>query len=160
MDEGITGDEELLRYNRRLKKAMLDVMFRDVETFYVHCMPNSMLEIGRRGLIEKESKDGIILVFGPYSTRHLSWDDNLIYCDMQFGRWEQVTIPYECIARMFDKTGQVIMQWAVLTAPDGETLVQTAPVATLQGPPGPAEDPPEGDRHRVIQVDFTKKKKS
>lgn len=160
MDEGITGDEEQLRYNRRLKKAILDVMFRDVETFYVHCMPSSLLEIGRRGLVDKETKEGIILVFGPYSTRHLSWDDNLIYCDMQFGRWEQVAIPYECIARIFDKTGQVIMQWAVLNTPDGQE--EPAPAARIPEPIATeAQAPVTGDdAHRVIKVDFTKKKKS
>ena len=160
MDQGVTSDEEQLRYNRRLKKAILDVMFRDVETFYVHCMPNALLEIGSRGLVEKESKEGIILVFGPYSTRHLSWDDNLIYCDMQFGRWEQVAIPYECIARIFDKSGQVIMQWAVLTAPEGEQSSEPRPPAPEKSAPERAPGVVPVEEHRVIQVDFTKKKKS
>ncbi len=162
MDEGTTGEGEVLLYNRRLKKAILDVMFRDVETFYVHCMPNPLLEVGSRGLIEKEGKEGIILVFGPYSTRHLSWDDGLIYCDMQFGRWEQVVIPYECIARIFDKTGQVIMQWAVMTASESEQQ----PVAVVP-PPESAQESKAADGQteaeeskRVIKVDFTKKKKS
>lgn len=161
MSEDKKNDAETLAYNRRLKKAVLDVMFRDVETFYVHCMPDPHLEVGKRGLVDKEGKEGIIFVFGPYSTRHLSWDDLCIYCDMQFGRWEQVAIPYECIARIFDKSGQVIMQWAVLGDVESQSEVRPAVTAEAEvsGLPKPTAARIDAEESsRVIQVDFSKKK--
>lgn len=104
--------EEIVVYNKKLKKSVLDVLFQVTDTFYVHCMPDPQLIIGKRGLVDKETKDGIILVFGPYSTRHLSWDDDFIYTEMQFNNvWEYITIPFESIFRTFDKNGQILMQW-------------------------------------------------
>jgi len=129
MNNGDEGSQDLLEYNRRCKQAVLDVLFREAETFYVHCMPNPLLSIGRRGLQDKEKAEGILLVFGPYSTRHLSWDDRFIYCDMQFGQWEHVSIPYECIIRMFDKAGHVMMQWVTMVDP--ETQKPARPELTL-----------------------------
>lgn len=116
MEGGNQNEEELLEHNRKLKKAVLDVMFQHCDTFYIHCMPDPELQIGTRGLVERENEEGIVLVFGPYSTRHLAWDERYLFCELQFTRWEQVRIPYECVGRVFDKGGQVIMQWATMTA--------------------------------------------
>ncbi len=176
MDSGNENQEELLAYNRKMKKAVMDVLFRETETFYVHCLPNPALSIGKRGLVEKEKTDGIILVFGPYSTRHLSWDHRLIYCEMQFSKWEQVTIPYECVARMFDKTGQVDMRWATMVDPEGievpgrpaltvtsgearDTSDKTTPEErTEPGKDAADRETPEADKDgRVIEVDFRKR---
>lgn len=122
---------ELIEYNRRLKRAILDVMFRETETFYIHSLPHPRLVIGRRGLVEREKTEGIILVFGPYSVRRLEWDEQAVRADLQFGsRWEHVVIPYECIVRIFDKSGQVIMQWATMAVREVE-----------QQPPGEKGEP-------------------
>jgi len=137
-------------YNRRLKKAILDVMFLEVETFYIHCNPHPELLIGNRGLVDKEKEEGIILVFGPYSTRHLSWDEHAIHCDMQFNKWEHCSIPFISISRIFDKEGQVIMQWAVYEhSTSAETQSSEADSALTE----------EEKKSRVIEVDFTKKNK-
>ena len=168
MDSGDTDDSDLLEYNRKLKKAVLDVLFSQCDTFYVHCMPNARLLIGKRGLVEKEKTDGIILVFGPYSTRSLSWNETSIQCEMQFGRWEPVLIPFECIGRTFDKSGQVLMQWATIEAPEEEPKIQEAAneknesdiktVAPKKRKKNEEEDEVKGES-RVIEVDFTNKKK-
>ena len=126
--------KEQLEYNRKLKKAVLDAMFREVDSFYIHCMPNPLLVIGERGLIDKEKSEGIILAFGPYSTRTLDWDDRFIFCDMQFSRWENVTIPFECIYRIQDSTGQVVMQWKTLVDPEAEKKEQPPPELKLKTP--------------------------
>jgi hypothetical protein len=164
MDTVDTSPEELVIFNRKLKKATLDVLFTLCDTFYIHCMPNPLLMIGKRGLADKEKTEGIILVFGPYSTRHLNWDEKSIQCEMQFGKWERVNIPFECIARMFDKSGQVIMQWATLISPEpasdaAKTETQKIPEKT-DASPGKSTARPRGNKNgSVIEVDFSKKKK-
>ena len=164
MDTVDTSPEELVIFNRKLKKAILDVLFSNCDTFYIHCMPNPLLKIGKRGLIEKEETEGIILVFGPYSTRHLTWDEKSIQCEMQFGKWEKMIIPFECIARMFDKSGQVIMQWATLVSP--EPISEEASVKTGINSSSKKEETSKRKSTKssktknssVIEVDFSKKK--
>ncbi len=105
-----TGD---ILLNRSLKKSVLELLFKKCHTFFIHCISHPNLKIGTKGLESpKEKKDGIVLVFGPHSMRHLSMDDTYLHCELQFNRWESLQIPYECIVRMFDKTNQVFMQWA------------------------------------------------
>lgn len=163
MDNGETPPEEMVLANRRFKKAVLDVMFSMTDTFYIHCTPNPLLDIGRRGLVDREKNDGIILVFGPYSTRNLTWDDNFIICEMQFSRWENVRIPFECISRIFDKAGHVAMQWATMVSQDTPASTPAKTSSDAETPP-PAEVP-ETERagagtskSRVIEVDFSRKK--
>ncbi|MDH5656147.1 MAG: ClpXP protease specificity-enhancing factor SspB [Spirochaetia bacterium] len=160
MDTSDISPEELVLLNRKLKKSILDVLFSNCDTFYIHCMPNPLLQVGKRGLIDKEKTEGIILVFGPYSTRHLDWDDRSIQCEMQFGKWEYVNIPFECIARMFDKSGQVIMQWATMVSPE--------PLENHRSEPQEMQSKTESRKKTVkkkkekngavIEVDFSKKK--
>ena len=59
-----------------------------------------------------------MLIFGPHSLRHLFLDDEYIHCELQFDRWESLQIPYECIARMFDKGNQFYMQWTTYSPED------------------------------------------
>ena len=165
MDTVDTSPEELVIFNRKLKKAILDVLFSNCDTFYIHCMQNPLLKIGKRGLIDKEKTEGIILVFGPYSTRHLSWDEKSIICEMQFGKWEKMIIPFECIARMFDKSGQVIMQWATLVSPEPVSEGSSEKTDILSGSEKTDEAPKKKSsksvrtkNSSVIEVDFSKKK--
>ena len=166
MDTVDKSPEELVTFNRKLKKATLDVLFTLCDTFYIHCMPNPLLKISVRGLVDKEQTEGIILVFGPYSTRHLTWDEKSIQCEMQFGKWEKVNIPFECIARMFDKSGQVIMQWATLVSaePASEEIQNDAEKQKIAEKTDTASKKKTA-RSRgakngsVIEVDFSKKKK-
>ncbi|MEQ9367188.1 MAG: hypothetical protein RIF32_23345 [Leptospirales bacterium] len=177
MEGGNQNEEELLNHNRKLKKSVLDVMFQHCDTFYIHCMPDPELQIGTRGLVERETEEGIVLVFGPYSTRHLSWDDQFLFCELQFSRWEQVRIPYECVGRVFDKGGQVIMQWATMTAeriklsnaqqesgprPTGKSASRGGgeKQSGKSQKAGVSEKPAKkGDESRVIEVDFRNRRK-
>ena len=163
MTTGSGDQEEMLLYNRKVKIAVLDVLFGQCDTFYIHCMPNPSLFIGNRGLIDREKTEGIILVFGPYSTRHLSWDEKFIHCEMQFSRWERIDIPFECIARMFDKTGQFIMQWSTLTASSGQpdSPIEIGPAETETDATlleKTEKTPKKGAPSRVIEVDFKNRK--
>ena len=179
MEGGNQNEEELLNHNRKLKKSVLDVMFQHCDTFYIHCMPDPELQIGTRGLVDKKTEEGIVLVFGPYSTRHLSWDDRFLFCELQFSRWEQVRIPYECVGRVFDKGGQVIMQWATMTAErtrlteatsssPAEPAKKSPPASIEKSTDAAAKDgatakrPKSGkksDESRVIEVDFRNRRK-
>jgi len=162
MDDEDKQSREMLLYNRKLKRAVLDTLFRETETFYIHCMPTPLLIIGQRGLVDGEKA----------STRHLSWDDSFIYCDMQFGKWEHVTIPYECIIRMFDKSNVLVIEWMTMIDPSLEeenkpelSLTEsttnekprTAPVINRQIET-PRSENNKFNESRVIKVDFTKKK--
>ena len=153
METGGPGPEQI-EANRKFKKAIIDVVFTHCETFYLHCMPHPHLHVGKRGLIDREEQDGIILVFGPYSTRNLSMDDRYLFCDLQFNRWESVRIPFECIARVFDKGGQVIMQWATIMEVDED---EPARAAKTPGPTVAQTEPPADSR--VIEVDFKNRKR-
>lgn len=134
--------QEEMKNLRKFKKAILDVLFNHCETFYIHCMPHERLVLGKRGLLKKEQTEGLILVFGPYSTRKLTWDDDFLECEMQFSRWEYVRIPFDCVVRMFDKSGQVIMQWAM-----PEQQEPTGPDLTL------LTDSEDGSNDRSSQKD-------
>lgn len=158
MDENKQVDIETLKLHRAFKKDILDVVFNHCDTFYIHCMPHPDLVIGQRGLKDKETEEGIIFVFGPHSNRNLSWDERYIFCDLQFSTWEAVSIPYECIVRVFDKSGQVIMQWATLHGPENEMSDPVSPVDTNEKNKE-LDLVQEGDPDsRVIEVDFRKGK--
>ncbi|MBW7857035.1 MAG: stringent starvation protein B [Leptonema sp. (in: Bacteria)] len=108
---------EDLEYNRRIKRALFESLFEVCETFYVQVMPHSELVIGMRGLVGKEKEEGIVMVFGPYSARRLSWDEWGVSCDMHFNGWEIVHIPWESITRIFDKEGQFFIQAVFMEKP-------------------------------------------
>ena len=113
--------DENLAYNRTIKKSILSQLFTLSSVFYVHCMNHPELILGRRKLSSQEQEEGIVLVFGPYSSRNLNWNDTSIVCELQFQYWENIIIPYESIARIFDKEGQVMMNLAaVYQEYDGE----------------------------------------
>ncbi len=171
MDSGEQNSDEMRRYNIELKKAILDVMFRLSDTFYIHCMPDPSLFIGSRGLVGKEESEGIILVFGPYSTRNLTWDETAIHCEMQFrSNWERVTIPFQSIFRIFDKNGQVLMQWITFKGemsagtsrpslvPDAAEEEKLMPEKDQKSTATPGKAEPTGST--VIEVDFASRKKS
>ncbi len=163
MDKGDTEDPQALEKNRKLKRAVLDAMFTHCDTFYIHCMPHPDLAIGKRGLVDREQEEGIVLVFGPYSARQLSWDERFLHCELQFSRWERISIPYECIARLFDKAGQVIMQWST---PKREAVESRRAEKPRKAEEPAADSSADGevaarkdDAPRVIEVDFRKRKK-
>ncbi|MCS7204399.1 MAG: ClpXP protease specificity-enhancing factor SspB [Leptospiraceae bacterium] len=136
-----TFTEEDLQYNRSLKKAIFEVLLEKTETFYLHCMMHSRLSTGDRKFTEKEIKEGIIFVLGPYSYRKLSWDEKGISCEMNFGKWETVYIPYECIFRIFDKGGHFLMQFVTMDIDDD------------------VFNDEEKESTNVIPLDFSKNKK-
>ncbi len=141
---------EDLKYNRSLKKSIFEVLLKETTTFYIHSKFHSSLFIGSRGLKEKEKEEGIILVFGPYSYRNLEWNEKGISCEMNFGKWEMVFIPYESIFRIFDKAGHFIFQFI--------TFEITGEVEQTEKAQSQTEDSVE-DADKVIKINFQKKKK-
>ena len=164
MADKITPED--VAYNRRVKRVVVESLLEVCETFYLHCMPHPDLFLGNRGLIDQESKEGVVLVFGPYSARRLNWDDRGIDCDMHFSRWEPVHIPWECVHRAFDKAGQFLMQWVVIDQSE-PILRDASKIIEEQAPPqtdkkeksqavaDASAEPPV----KVIKVDFAKRKK-
>jgi hypothetical protein len=154
MEKNFTVED--LKYNRSFKKAIFEVLLEQTETFYLHCLNHSELKIGTRGLLEKEKVDGIILVFGPYSYRKLSWDERGIYCEMNFGKWEDVFIPFECIFRAFDKAGHFIMQFITMEVKEEkkENSFQQEDLNVDH-----KKNPTKEQQNNVIKIDFKKHKK-
>ncbi|MBX7057960.1 MAG: stringent starvation protein B [Leptospirales bacterium] len=153
MERGAPPDQEQLQRLRQFKRATLDVMFQHCDTFYIHCQPHPDLQIGQRGLVQQEKEEGIILVFGPHSVRHLALNDRFLLCELQFSRWESVAIPFECILRMFDKGGRVMVQWAAPAASEEDSATRSAPAAAEDRLIRRSED------SRVIEVDFRRSRK-
>ncbi len=145
--------EEDLNYNKILKKSLFEVILEKTDTFYVHCMNHRRLSIGSRGLLENEKKEGIILVFGPYSYRNLDWDENAIYCEMNFGKWESIVIPFECIFRIFDKAGHFIMQFLNMELDSYEKKLQKESLNS------DSLKTKENSDDNIIKIDFSKKKR-
>lgn len=142
--------EEDLNYNKILKKSIFEVILEKTDTFYIHCMNHRRLYIGSRGLLENEKKEGIILVFGPYSYRNLDWDEHAIYCEMNFGKWETITIPYECIFRIFDKAGHFIMQFLNMELESYEKKLEESINSESEN---------KSSEDNIIKIDFSKRKK-
>jgi len=141
---------EMAEYSKLLKRSVLDTLLTKTTSFFIHCTPHTDLLLGQRGLINNEKSDGIVLIFGPYSTRNLQWDENAIFCEMQFGsQWQHVYIPYHCISRMYDKEGQFLMHW---TAYSISALEEAEPA------PKKERSQKSGDSN-VITVDFASRKK-
>lgn len=152
MDRSPPPDNSAIERLRQFKRATLDAMFTHCDTFYIHCQPHPELQIGRRGLVDQEKEEGIVLVFGPYSVRQLSMNDRFLLCELQFSRWESVAIPYECIVRMFDKAGQVIMQWAAPGSAESAETPKPRGAAHERGVKRASDS-------RVIEVDFRRSNK-
>lgn len=137
--------KEEIEYNKKIKKAIFEVLLEEANTFYIHCINHPKLIIGDRGLLEKEKEEGIVLVLGPYSYRNLHLDEKGISCEMNFAKWEYVYIPYECIFRFFDKAGHCLFQFLVIQNSEEESEKK--------------EEIPQNDKEKVIKIDFTKKNK-
>jgi hypothetical protein len=157
---------EELAYNRRVKKLVVEALFEACETFYLQCVSHPDLNLGGRGLTEREEQEGIVLVFGPYSTRRLRWDDLGIDCDMHFTRWESVHIPWECVKSAVDKAGHLLIQWLPMTVRepnlrDAAKVEQEEPSAAPEFQAGEKSDLPTPGREpeKIIEIDFTKRKK-
>jgi stringent starvation protein B len=141
---------EMIEYSKMLKRSILDTLFTKTTSFFIHCSPHSDLLLGQRGLINNEKTDGIVLIFGPYSTRNLQWDENAVFCEMQFGsQWQHVYIPYHCISRMYDKDGQFLMHWTAYNI--SERKEAEAPVKS--------EKIHKVSESNVITVDFASRKR-
>ncbi len=148
MDKSFTKED--LLYNKIFKSTLIKVLLEQTETFYLHCANHSQLQIGTRGLLEKEKQEGIILVFGPYSFKNLDYDDDGIYCEMNFGKWEKVYIPYECIFRAFDKAGHFLMQFLTMELEPEKEPEKKQNISKNE----------ELKHDNVISIDFNKKKKN
>ncbi len=114
------------KVNCALKRSAILSLVEHSPTFYLHCVAHPQLSLGRRKLTGREEQDGILLVFGPHSYRSLTLDKRFLCCELQFQRWETITIPLEAISRSFDKSSHVVMQWMTL-APTIEVRKKRTP---------------------------------
>ncbi len=156
-----------LKKRDNLKKEIIKLMFGYADTFFLQCMPDPKFYLGMRGLQGDEQKYGIILVFGAKSYRNLNLTDEGISCQLQFQKWEVIFIPYRTISRIFDKGGEMMMQWSITTRTDRKTI--ETQIGKLLGPEKqkkslrqtPREDflkKTAGKISNLIKVDFRKRK--
>ncbi|MGE4497604.1 MAG: ClpXP protease specificity-enhancing factor SspB [Deferribacterales bacterium] len=85
------------------KKELIKNVTANYLKFFMHISPHPGVVIGRRGLVDEEKTRGIVLVFGPQSYRDFRIEDSFISVTMKFsGRWEEVFIPFESVAAIFN----------------------------------------------------------
>jgi len=89
--------------NTSTKLNILKELITSSEKIYLHIIPHPDLFIGKRGLIDKEKEEGVVLVFGHQSYRNITFENNFIYVDMRFaGKWESLAIPVTAVTTVFD----------------------------------------------------------
>ena len=139
-----TISDQELKELREFKSEVIELYWEKFGTFYLHIMPHPDLEIGRRGLVGEEKELGIILVLGPKAVKDYFLDEKNLYCELQFGfTWEKLTLPWDCLFRVYDKAQNAVTQMRFFTAP----------VPTAEDPGNTAE------HSNIIQVDFGGKRK-
>lgn len=127
------------------KKELIGSVTANYLKFFMHISPHPGVVIGRRGFVDEEKTRGIVLVFGPQSYRDFRMEDSFISVTMKFsGRWEEVFIPYEAIAAVFNDpvTPEFIVNFRIQ---EKKTEQPKAEIETQQ----------EG---KIIRHDFGKKK--
>jgi hypothetical protein len=145
MEDKMTPED--IKMLRDYKARLFDLYWEKFGFFYIHVLPHPNLEIGKRGLVGKEKEQGVVLAFGSSACKDLSTQPDYLFAELQFGhKWEKLFIPWDCLYRIFDKSQNSITQLHVLT--DAEIDYQKSSPQT--------ETKSEG--HKVIEVDFTKKK--
>ena len=86
-----------------LKYSIFLEILKKYPRVFIHVMPHNGLIIGRRGLVEDETRLGILLVFGPQSYKNLAISGENLFVDMKFsGIWEKLSIPLDSIYAIFD----------------------------------------------------------
>lgn len=150
MDEILSKEE--VKALREFKSRLFDLYWEKFGFFYIHVLPHQSLEIGSRGLVNKEKESGVVLAFGPSACKEISSQQDYLYAELQFGfKWEKLIIPWDCVFRIFDKPHNSITQLKV---------VFDHPV--FDNPSGdkkPQEEVAKKQESNVISVDFTGKKK-
>jgi stringent starvation protein B len=87
----------------QFRQNVFQEILKNYEKFYVHLMPHPELIIGSRGLLGDESKNGLVLVFGPSSYDRLSLEKDCITVNMKFsGSWESLYIPLNAVSAIFN----------------------------------------------------------
>jgi hypothetical protein len=100
---------------RSFKSELFQLYWEKFGTFYLHVLPHPKLIIGKRGLIGEEIESGIILVFGPKAVRDVQIYEFDFFAELQFGyTWEDVTIPWDSVFRIYDKTQSSLVQMRIL----------------------------------------------
>lgn len=130
------------------RKDILSTVFDNYDKFYMHVAPLEDVIIGKRGLLNQESEQGIVLVFGKSSYKDFEWDEKFIYTTMKFGgAWEHLMIPINGIKAIFDDpvNPEFIFNFKVL---ESNTLNDTEKVK---------KKPQTIKDGNVISLDFGKK---
>lgn len=140
------GKEEDIKLLRDFKQRLFQLYWEKLGVFYIHVLPHPNLEIGRRGLVDKEREAGIVLVFGTSSVKGLVQRIDHLAVDLQFGAtWEKLLIPWDAIFRIYDKGQLAVTQLKVFN-----DKINIDPVIDKKAIKIDTES-------KVIQVDFGKK---
>lgn len=82
----------------KFKQKIISEAVSYFDKIYLHVLPHEKLIIGKRGLINSEKNNGIVLAVGSSSCTDLRLNDEDIYARLRFnGVWEDVIIPYEAV---------------------------------------------------------------
>lgn len=158
MDEKLTLEE--IKNIREFKTDLFNLYWERFGTFYIHILPHPKLEIGKRGLVGDEKESGIILVFGPKAVRNVHFYELELYAELQFGyNWEEVSIPWDAVFRIYDKGQTSLVQLRILPPIGEESEIENAKQKT-NSPKKPAtkHSKDSDEKGKVIRVDFGGKK--
>lgn len=134
----------MLNFRKQIISTILDTG----DKFYMHIAPLEDVHIGKRGLIDQEKDQGIMLVFGNESFKDFEWDELYIYLSMRFsGSWEHLMIPINAIQTVFDDpvNPKYIFNFKVIDT------------AEVEQPDEPQKQQPKKEGN-VISLDFGGKK--
>lgn len=141
-----------------IKRDLFFALLNDAGRVYIHVLPSMELEIGRRGLVGDELKNGITLVFN--SRMKFTWDEYGIEATMVFGSTpEKCFFPAAAIDSVYSPELDVQLtagQAKAADAPSAAKKAQQKDNKKKKTPGPPCSDTPGG---KVIQVDFKKKDK-
>lgn len=131
------------------KLNILKQILNSEKKVYFHILAHPDLIIGKRGLLEAEYKEGIILVFGHQSYKNLQFQDGYIYVDMRFsGKWESLRIPVLAIATVFDSpvAPTYVFNFNISTKNNKNISETTANKAQIE----------QSKNSKIIKIDFKK----
>jgi len=136
-----------------LKRHVFFELLDTVGRVYLVIRYSEQVKIGRRGFLEEEKQQGLVLVINQ--KMNLIWEDGAIQCRLVFGQTpEDCYIPEEFVVGINSPEAQTqflcLAETPVAKPPEaGSSPVK--PVAKKKG----AKKPASG---KVVTVDFTKKK--
>ena len=131
---------------KSLVKKIISATLDEREKIYIHALPNKDLVIGRRGLINHEQTEGILLSISAASATDLVLEETLLYVKLRFsGKWEDVFVPYDSIRMILDDLKEPTIVFNFI------------PVENIPNNPKPVSDNKKQTTAKVIRPNFNKK---